>query len=140
MVNNIYSAANSSSVCSCLNSLPVMLGVRTSHCQRSWLCSFPTRSKSYLTFAGLIEYVRYLYRISICENSFKCKAFSVSILILKCDFNSIWILSFSCRYANAWMCKRKCTKNRRNQPPKCAITRKIVTNESQSNKKMSRRN
>ena len=51
--------------------------------------SFPTRSKSHLTFTEFIEYVRYLYRILIYENMFKCTAFFVSILILKFGFNSI---------------------------------------------------
>ena len=43
----------------------------------------------YLGITGHIEYVGYLYRILIIENTFKCKASFFSILILKFDFDSI---------------------------------------------------
>ena len=66
----------------------------------------------YLRITWLIECVGYLYQILLCENMFICKAFLVSVLILKLDFSSIWVFSFSCSYKNVSGYTTRQIKNR----------------------------
>ena len=80
----------------------------------------------------LIKYIGYLNRILACENMFSCKAFFVSILLLKFDFNLTWILSCSCIYKKVSMYTTRCTKNRVKKASKYSIPCKTLREETSS--------